>query len=198
MKFFKWSIYSVSAVVAAGVLVMLPGSAGSANAPGETQPTEAKQTYTVSAGAKSPDLGDRENYEVEVIPKPTPTPTPEPAVETPAAEEKVWTPPHVTPDPGTAQATAHEMVIAKGWSEDDFACLVSLWNRESGWRVNAHNTSSGAYGIPQSLPGNKMASAGADWETNPATQITWGLNYIGGRYGNPCGAWAHSENNGWY
>ena len=59
--------------------------------------------------------------------------------------------------------------------------------------MNAYNASSGAYGIPQSLPGSKMASAGADWETNPATQITWGLGYIGGRYGTPCGAWDHSE-----
>jgi hypothetical protein len=89
------------------------------------------------------------------------------------------------------------MVAARGWGTDQYDCLVALWNRESGWRYNAYNASSGAYGIPQSLPGSKMASAGADWETNPATQITWGLNYIG-RYGNPCGAWAHSESSGWY
>ena len=84
-----------------------------------------------------------------------------------------------------------------GWGDDQFACLLSLWNRESGWRVNAAN-SSGAYGIPQALPGSKMASAGADWQTNPATQIAWGLGYIAGRYGTPCGAWDHSESNGWY
>ena len=83
------------------------------------------------------------------------------------------------------------------WGDDQFACLLSLWNRESGWRVNAAN-SSGAYGIPQALPGSKMASAGADWQTNPATQIAWGLGYIAGRYGTPCGAWDHSESNGWY
>jgi SLT domain-containing protein len=71
-----------------------------------------------------------------------------------------------------------------GWGDDQFACLVSLWNKESGWRVNAAN-SSGAYGIPQALPGSKMASAGADWETNPATQIAWGMGYIAGRYGTP-------------
>jgi len=106
--------------------------------------------------------------------------------------------PQITPDPGSAQAIAHDQVIARGWGEDQFSCLVSLWNRESGWRVNAANASSGAYGIPQALPGNKMASAGADWQTNPATQITWGLNYISGRYSNPCGAWSHSENSGWY
>jgi hypothetical protein len=90
------------------------------------------------------------------------------------------------------------MVIARGWSESDFTCLVQLWNKESGWRSNAANPSSGAYGIPQALPGSKMASAGADWATNPATQITWGLGYIAGRYSTPCGAWSHSQSSGWY
>jgi hypothetical protein len=79
-----------------------------------------------------------------------------------------------------------------------FVCLVNLWNRESGWRWNASNRSSGAYGIPQSLPGSKMASAGADWRTNARTQVDWGLSYITGRYGTPCGAWQHSQTSGWY
>lgn len=103
-----------------------------------------------------------------------------------------------TPDPGSAQAIALGIIASHGWGGDQFNCLVSLWNRESRWNVYAHNTSSGAYGIPQSLPGEKMASAGADWQTNPATQIIWGLGYIEGRYGSPCGAWAHSEDKGWY
>jgi len=103
-----------------------------------------------------------------------------------------------TPDPGSAQSIAAEMVAARGWSSTEFDCLVSLWNKESGWNVYAHNKSSGAYGIPQSLPGTKMASAGADWATNPRTQITWGLGYIQARYGAPCGAWAHSQRVGWY
>ena len=101
------------------------------------------------------------------------------------------------PDPGSAQAYAYSAVASRGWGEDQYSCLVSLWNRESGWRVNAANPS-GAYGIPQALPGSKMSSAGADWETSAATQIEWGLGYIGGRYGTPCGAWAHSEDAGWY
>jgi hypothetical protein len=101
------------------------------------------------------------------------------------------------PDPGTAQAIGLELVHARGWSDAEFACLNSLFTRESHWNVYAANPS-GAYGIPQALPGSKMASAGADWATNPATQITWGLNYIQGRYGTPCGAWAHSQSIGWY
>ncbi|WP_307802298.1 ubiquitin-like domain-containing protein [Cellulomonas fengjieae] len=100
--------------------------------------------------------------------------------------------------PGTAQALGKEMAAARGWGDDQFACLLALWNKESGWRVNAENKSSGAYGIPQSLPGSKMATVADDWRTNPATQITWGLNYIGGRYGDPCGAYAASQAKGWY
>ncbi len=102
------------------------------------------------------------------------------------------------PDPGTAKAIAYEMVVARGWSDAEFSCLVALWQRESNWNVNAHNPTSGAHGIPQALPGDKMATVGADWATNPVTQITWGLGYIAGRYGTPCAAWEHSERKNWY
>lgn len=100
--------------------------------------------------------------------------------------------------PAGAKATARGMLAGYGWGDDQFSCLVSLWNRESGWRADALNPWSGAYGIPQALPGEKMASAGLDWRTNAATQISWGLSYISARYGSPCGAWAHSERTGWY
>lgn len=100
--------------------------------------------------------------------------------------------------PGGAQATARGMLAGYGWGDDQFSCLVSLWNRESGWNVHAYNAGSGAYGIPQALPGSKMGSAGADWQSNAATQISWGLGYISGRYGSPCGAWGHSQSSGWY
>ncbi|HEX7835046.1 MAG TPA: lytic transglycosylase domain-containing protein [Pseudolysinimonas sp.] len=102
------------------------------------------------------------------------------------------------PDPGTAKAIAYELVAARGWSTNEYDCLVALWTRESQWNVYAENPTSGAYGIPQALPGDKMATAGSDWATNPRTQIRWGLGYIAGRYGTPCGAWAHSESVGWY
>jgi len=81
---------------------------------------------------------------------------------------------------------------------DQFGCLDALFQRESGWNHTAKNKSSSAYGIPQALPGSKMASAGADWQTNPLTQVRWGVSYINARYGSPCGAWAHSESHGWY
>ena len=89
------------------------------------------------------------------------------------------------------------MLDSYGWSASQFSCLDSLWARESGWSATAANPD-GAYGIPQALPGSKMASAGADWQTNPATQIRWGLGYIKGLYGSPCGAWSHEEATGWY
>ncbi len=95
---------------------------------------------------------------------------------------------------GEAQDYAHQQVLAKGWGEDQFTCLVQLWQRESGWRVTAANPS-GAYGIPQALPGSKM---GTGWQTDAKVQIDWGLGYIRGRYTNPCGAWAHSNSYGWY
>lgn len=156
------------------------------------------QTRDAAADAGSGEVRtlDRDSYSVYVKPKPKPAPVVEPESESASASS--WAPPFVTPDPGTAQAIAYDMVKARGWGDGEFSCLVALWNKESGWRVNAYNASSGAYGIPQALPGNKMATAGADWETNPATQISWGLGYIGGRYGTPCGAWGHSQSVGWY
>jgi peptidoglycan DL-endopeptidase CwlO len=83
---------------------------------------------------------------------------------------------------------------------DQLSCLVALWDGESGWRVNAYNDSSGATGIPQSLPADKMASAGADWQTNPRTQIRWGIGYVQGRYGDPCNAYDDwlNRNPHWY
>ncbi|WP_259338507.1 lytic transglycosylase domain-containing protein [Clavibacter phaseoli] len=101
------------------------------------------------------------------------------------------------PDPGSAKGIARSILASQGMGDDQYACLDYLWTKESGWRVNAYNPS-GAYGIPQALPGSKMASAGADWQTNPATQITWGLGYIDSRYGSPCGAKAHSVLKNWY
>lgn len=92
-------------------------------------------------------------------------------------------------DPGSNRAIAQGMLSDYGWGQDQWSCLDNLWESESNWDHTAENPSSGAYGIPQSLPADKMASAGADWRTNPTTQITWGLGYIEGRYGSPCAAW---------
>jgi len=90
------------------------------------------------------------------------------------------------------------LLVEFGFSSDQYGCLDSLYTRESNWTYNADNPTSSAYGIPQALPGSKMSTAGADWATNPVTQIRWGLGYIRDRYGSPCGAWAHSQSVGWY
>jgi hypothetical protein len=84
------------------------------------------------------------------------------------------------------------------WNEEQTTCLAKLWQSESSWRWNAQNRRSGAYGIPQAKPGNKMVSAGKDWKTNPETQIRWGMGYIKNRYGNPCKALAFKSRAGWY
>jgi hypothetical protein len=101
------------------------------------------------------------------------------------------------PDPGTAQSIAFGLLPSYGFASSQWGCLDDLWQRESGWVYNAENAS-GAYGIPQALPGSKMASAGPDWQTDPTTQIKWGLGYIKSTYGTPCGAWSHEEADGWY
>jgi hypothetical protein len=99
---------------------------------------------------------------------------------------------------GDPRQVARAMLSEFGFSAGEFSCLDSLWEKESGWDPQAVNPSSGAHGIPQALPGSKMASAGADWADNPATQIRWGLGYIQDRYGSPCSAWSHSQANNWY
>jgi hypothetical protein len=104
----------------------------------------------------------------------------------------------VISNPSENVKIGERLAAGRGWTGEQWFCLYQLWQKESGWRTTAGNPSSGAYGIPQALPGGKMASAGADWATNPATQITWGMGYIAGRYGTPCSAWATSQARGWY
>lgn len=97
-------------------------------------------------------------------------------------------------------STAEVQAMAQGIIGDSsqFQCFSNIVTRESGWNYTATNSSSGAYGLVQALPGSKMVTAGADWQTNPGTQIKWGLNYMNSRYGSPCGAWTFWQNNHWY
>jgi hypothetical protein len=129
--------------------------------------------------------------------RPSAAATPDPAASSPGPPgTPVGTAP--PPSPGTAQSIAFSMLSSFGWKPSTyFSCLDNIWSRESGWNATAENAS-GAYGIPQALPGSKMASAGPDWQTNATTQIKWGLGYIQGRYGDPCSAWSFWEAHGWY
>ncbi|WP_416403320.1 hypothetical protein [Arthrobacter sp. LFS091] len=106
--------------------------------------------------------------------------------------------PKAVDDPAAAKAYAASILGSYGWGAGEMTALNTLWEKESGWRTTATNASSGAYGIVQSLPAGKMASAGADWQTNYQTQIKWGLNYIKERYGSPSAALAFHLANNWY
>jgi len=152
------------------------------------EPDGTTQSITVQGNYEIPI--DRDGYGVTKRAKP------KPAAASPSRTVHVQA--AAAPSPGTAQAIAHGMVLDRGWDEGQYSCLVALWNRESHWNVHAYNASSGAYGIPQAVPGNKMASAGPDWRNDATTQIAWGLSYIKSRYATPCGAWAHSQAVGWY
>jgi hypothetical protein len=173
------------------VYMIVPDPADAASAIQWAQtPDSHGQTLAVASSGTTKVVRDKYG----VTKKPTPKPVASPSQ--PAAGDS-GAPAAGTPNPGSAKAIAHDMVLARGWGENQYNCLVALWTRESNWNVYAYNPS-GAYGIPQALPGSKMATAGADWQTNPATQITWGLGYISSRYGTPCGAWSHSQSAGWY
>ena len=104
----------------------------------------------------------------------------------------------VKPHPDRSRSYAQEEATKYGWGASQFECLNKLWERESNWKHTADNPKSSAYGIPQALPGSKMASEGSDWETNPKTQIRWGLRYIESCYSNPCNAWQHFTKKNWY
>jgi hypothetical protein len=126
---------------------------------------------------------------VREAPAPSPAASDPPA---PAPTRQAPAEPPMTP-PGSPREYALSLV-----GSAQFACLDPLWERESGWNAYAKNPGSGAYGIPQSLPGDKMASAGPDWQTDPDTQVRWGVSYIDSIYGSPCAAWQHEETDGWY
>jgi hypothetical protein len=121
----------------------------------------------------------------------------------PAVRTRTWTT-SAQPDvpairPGNRnKKIALDHIVQRSWNLQEFRCLDNLWTRESNWNHRALNRSSGAYGIPQALPAGKMSGAGRDWRSNPETQIRWGLAYIKGRYGRPCGAWGHWRSHNWY
>jgi hypothetical protein len=204
----RWSLPAFAFLATCSFLlvsVVEPYSGAYASTPETVAPTlqqQDVQSLTVAGDHEVEAV--REDFKVVLKPKPKPKPKPVAAPSSGGGSASsgggaaATAPRAAAPSPGSAQSIAHDIVMARGWGEGEFSCLVSLWNKESGWNVYASNASSGAYGIPQALPGNKMASAGSDWATNPATQIQWGLGYISGRYGTPCGAWGHSQSVGWY
>ena len=146
--------------------------------------TAREQAAKKAAAARMADAQSSAVHAAQPVTAAQPSPSPSPTSAPPAAS-------------GSPQQIAEAMLGSFGWSSSQFSCLDPLWAQESGWSVTAANPD-GAYGIPQALPGSKMASAGPDWQTDAATQIRWGMEYIQATYGSPCGAWAHEQATGWY
>jgi hypothetical protein len=165
------------------------------NAAADAGSADGASTETSGQGVTAADLGDRGPAVSRSDTRQESDPAKAAALDADAGEAMIQTEDLSQSDP---RDIARALLGEFGFGLDQFGCLDSLYMRESGWRVDADNPSSSAYGIPQALPGSKMSTAGADWETNPVTQIRWGLGYIQDRYGSPCGAWAHSESHGWY
>ncbi|WP_369369766.1 ubiquitin-like domain-containing protein [Promicromonospora sp. Populi] len=166
-----------------------------------TEGEQGVRTRVVLVRTVDGEVVSREELSDEVTTEPVDQVVVEGTRERPVVEEPEAAVPTEASAPvpaGSVKEIGQQMAAARGWTGQEWTCLDLLWQRESGWNYQAANPSSGAYGVPQALPGSKMASAGADWATNPATQIEWGLGYIADRYGSPCGAWSHSESVGWY
>jgi hypothetical protein len=187
-------------VVTAAILTMVYGRAGSSNDPlamAVAQVATGKSGVLLEKERQQIILDDAASQAFTVTSTPKITSTPAPATGTSAGGGAPTVPAGPPPNPSSAQGIAYGLLPAYGFSTDQWGCLDDLWQQESGWVYNAENAS-GAYGIPQALPGSKMASAGPDWQTDPTTQIKWGLGYIKSLYGTPCGAWSHEESFGWY
>jgi hypothetical protein len=171
------------------------GAAVSASAAGQTIPTDATTGSATGAPVRAVDLGDRDRAPSRSVQRSSVDTAKARSLSQRSGGQVRKTEDLTKRDPRTV---ARAMLPRFGFGAGQFSCLDSLYTRESGWNVHADNPSSSAYGIPQALPGSKMASAGGNWEDDPATQIRWGLGYIKSRYGTPCGAWAHSQSTGWY
>ncbi|VXC39206.1 conserved hypothetical protein [Arthrobacter sp. 9AX] len=202
------AVFAASAALLVGV-----GAAGQATessirvAATETQAAEAQSNLSIekseiraNPAAPAPEAIAVAPQAAEPAPAPAAEPAPAPAPEPAPAAAPAPEPAPVVAinDPAGAQAYAAGQLASYGWAPDQMQCLVTLWDKESDWTTTATNASSGAYGIVQSLPAEKMASAGADYLTNYRTQINWGLNYIQERYESPCGALNFHLSHNWY
>lgn len=197
---FVLSVFAILATAGIALVSIIDPYAGATAAPFYQQPVLVKasgvQRYKIDGGYVLVDVR-RDSFKVidapKAAPPPTSTSTSTTASKSRSASSGSSAASYTTPV-GTAQTYAAKAVAARGWAPSEFSCLVSLWNRESGWNTHAANPS-GAYGIPQALPGSKM---GGDWQNDYRVQIRWGVGYIAARYGSPCGAWAHSNAVGSY
>lgn len=192
---------AASGLALAGLVQVVGTEAPVASAAEVPSVTElaAAQPQTFQADLVSAALGERdEQVSVELEPEPEPQPAQSSGGSSGGGGGSSY-PTGGSYDVGSVQAIAQGMLADRGMA-DQWGCFEAIIGQESGWNPYAQNPSSGAYGIPQALPGSKMASHGADWATNPATQIAWAIDYMNGRYGSPCGAYdfKFTQGNGWY
>jgi hypothetical protein len=193
-------IATVTICAAAFAMFVVYGPAGSTPDPlavAVAQGVTGKSATMLENERQQIILEDADSQKFTVTSEPTITSTPAPSTTSSGTTGAPLVASGPPPDPASAQGIAYNLLPSFGFSTDQFGCLNDIWTRESGWRYNAENAS-GAYGIPQALPGSKMASAGADWQTDPTTQIKWGIGYIKDVYGSPCQAWAFWQDHGWY
>lgn len=161
-------------------------------------PVYPVQSFSAEPTFDAPVIYTPDPYKVVMPPTPTPLPTATMSSAAPTVRKSVQAASKAVKPTYIAPASVAQAYAATRVGSGQFSCLRSLWNRESGWNVHADNPDSGAYGIPQSLPGSKMAAFGSNWRDDYKTQINWGLDYISAVYGTPCAAWQHSEDYGWY
>jgi hypothetical protein len=192
-------MFSGAAVCATGVAfssgAVQHGGSGAGTASAEPASTTARHGVSGRSGSGLLGVGDRAVRISRSMSRTVVDPAKAEALDQKSGGQVTRTEDLTNRDP---RSIARAMLPQFGFSADQFSCLDSIYTSESGWNVHADNPSSSAYGIPQALPGSKMASAGPDWANNPATQIRWGLGYIKANYGSPCGALAFREGHGWY
>lgn len=188
------------AAVFAAACALLIGVGAAGQASESSTPVASSETQSEATTADAGSKLSFEKTEIQAAPAPAPAPAPAELAVAPQAAEPAPEPAPIVAvnDPAGAQAYAAGQLANYGWSADQMQCLKTLWTKESQWSTTATNASSGAYGIVQSLPAEKMASSGADYLTNYRTQINWGLNYIQERYQSPCGALNFHLSHNWY
>lgn len=183
------------AIAAVGAALLVCTASTDAQAPSDPQETVRNLRFTpiqIETMDLRPIIDHEETPEptrpvVEVKqPKPNPSVRPYKAPTSPVIKSSVS---------GATKAKRYALSVL---GARQFSCIDAIWSRESRWRYWAHNRYSGAYGIPQALPGRKMSKFGSDWRTNPITQVKWGINYVNVRYGSACGAWRFWQGNHWY
>lgn len=216
-RLFTFSWIKLTVLVAVGVAVLLAATLTTGNSGTGHRPDPHPSTTATAPHTPSPPVATPTRTAISAPPT-TPPPLPpttlaptalptgtSPAHDMAMRHTTIKTPPRATAPPERSYkrpkipSTGSPRTYAKSaLSASQYSCLDSIITRESGWRVNAANPSSGAYGLPQANPGSKMASTGADWRTNGVTQIRWAISYVDSRYGSACSAWSFWRSHHYY